>query len=312
MTVTIPNLFNARPNKGVRSTGVFVPIQNVTGFNNVTVETDKPFNVILAVRDDKNNLLTDGPRNLVGSESTPYVPSALPVYIPTLYASVYEIQSGLVNGPLEDELTENNRKYPTVRAVKNYVASQLAGSEIVMAFDTTDPNYSSLTDVAMISTNLVTTILNKITGYDYKTAERLPDGPNIDIVNPPDDNKTIILYEFPIDNIDISRNGSVKRVVNASRLEKEFNVGTSNSDNKPVYESMRIYFDDDNRFTKRAFVVNGELYKSYFFGYAGDFIEMVQVIQTNTDRTQEELFFVTNYGGAFGDPYPTPTDTSIA
>ena len=57
-------------------------------------------------------------------------------------------------------------------------------------------------------------------------------------------------------------------------------------------------------------MVNGEPYKSYFFSHAGDFIEMVQVIRTKDDSS-EELFFVTNYGGAFGDPYPTPTDTSI-
>lgn len=293
--IYIPNLFNARPKTGVRSTGLFNPIQNVTGFNNVTVETDKPFSVTLAVRDNNNNLLPDGKNNLVGSESTPYVPSALPVYIPTLYASVYEIQSGLVNGPLEEELTENNRKYPTVKAVKEYVASQLAGSERVVAYNTND--FPSYTDVSTVSTNLVTTILNKIAGYKYDdTAVDLPQGPNIQTVS--NDNNSTILYEFPIDNIDISRNGSVKRIVNASKLEKEFKVGTNI---KPVSESMRIYFMDDNRFTKRAFVVNGEYYKSYFFGYAGDFIEMVQVIQTDT---KEELFFVTNYGGAFGDHIP--------
>lgn len=301
--MSVPNLFNARPIDGVRSTGVFEPIPNVTSFNNVTVETDKPFSVILAIRDNSNNLLTDGKFNLVGSASTPYVPSALPVYIPTLYASVYEIQSGLVNGPLEKELTEDNRKYPTVKAVKNYVASQLAGSEIVTA-------KINDTEVRKISTNLVTTILNKIAGYNYEEEGIIsPNGPNINMItnlngNAPDDR--VILYNFPLDQIDESRNGSVKRIVNGSLLENNFTLEQGIAASEAMCVSL---YPDPNPIasgiTKRVFIANGQEYKSYYFSHRGDFLEMVQVIQ-NIDETaspiqKAELFFVTNYGGTFGE-----------
>ena len=294
--MSVPNLFNTRPKDGVRSTGLFEPKNNVTGFNAPSGVSDPPFNVILSV---------DGSNNLVGSASTPYVPSALPVYIPTLYASVYEIQSGLVNGPLEDELTENNRKYPTVKAVKNYVASQLAGSQIVIAkineVDTT---------VKKISTNLVTTILNKIADYDYYAAGIIsPNGPNINLItnlngDAPDDR--VILYNFPLNQIDESRDGSVKRIVNGSLLLNNFTLENGIAASEAMCVSL---YQDPNPsvsgITKRVFIANGQEYKSYYFSHRGDFLEMVQVIQivneTTTPIQKAELFFVTNYGGTFGD-----------
>jgi hypothetical protein len=303
--MSVPNLFNARPIDGVKSTGIFTPNQNVTKFNVQSGVSDPPFNVILAVRDQNNNLLEDGPRNLVGSATTPYVPSALPVYIPTLYASVYEIQSGLVNGPLESELTEDNRKYPTVKAVKNYVASQLAGSEIVTAKINEDD-----TTVKKISTNLVTTILNKIADYDYYAADIIsPNGPNINIItnlngDAPDDR--VILYNFPLNQIDESRNGSVKRIVNASILLNDFTLENGIAASEAICVSL---YPDPNPsvsgITKRVFIANGKEYKSYYFSHIGDFLEMVQVIQivneTTTPIQKAEIFFVTNYGGTFGE-----------
>jgi hypothetical protein len=208
----------------------------------------------------------------------------------------------LVNGPLESELTEDNRKYPTVKAVKDYVASQLAGSEEVTAVNVLmlDPSMveQELTEKT-ISTNLVTTILSK--DYDITATNlELPVGPNIKKLpeNNEDTSQKTIVYNFPLDKIDVSRNGSVKRIVNASKLNNDFSAGGYEN----VSEAMRVYLEPyPSEFTIRAFMVNGEPYKSYFFSHAGDFIEMVQVIRTK-DVSIEELFFVTNYGGTFGDP----------
>ena len=278
----IPNLFNTKPATGSRATGLFTPLQNVIEFNTpnpVEGQDDPPFNVVSL-----------DPTLLVGTESSPYVPSSLPVYIPTLYANVHQIQSSLVNGPLELEITQDNRKYPTVKAVKDYIALQLSGAEAITA-----SVLQSSTGVK-ISTQVNTTILNKHGNYNYEGGSSPTDGGNINI----EENK--LVYNFPLNGVDTARNGSVKRIVNASPLVENFpSTGGSLSE----VMSVSLYSKNelaDMPDMERWFIVQGKKYKAYYFAGAGDYIEMVQYINTktvNSVQVKEELFFVTNYGGVF-------------
>lgn len=107
------------PINGIPATGLYKPPTNISGFNTVSgINFDPPYN---------ETLIGDSSNNLVGTSTNPYLPAILPVYIPTLYANVYSMQTNLVNDLSVN--FEEGRQYPTAKAVKSYVASQISGFE---------------------------------------------------------------------------------------------------------------------------------------------------------------------------------------
>jgi hypothetical protein len=179
MSVVNSKLFSTIPLAGVPASGLYTPPTNVTGFNTPDgVNIDPPYNL---------TLIGDASSNVVGSSTNPYLPAILPVYIPTLYANVYAMQTNLVND-LSGNFSDN-RQYPTALAVKNYVASQISG------FEDTSAN------LVPISTTLATSIL-EVPDTTSKTTIPTIDG-DIEVSN----------YEYTMGVIDSSKNGGQKMVI---------------------------------------------------------------------------------------------------
>jgi len=133
------------PINGIPATGLYKPPTNITGFDTVSGENlDPPYN---------ETLIGDSSNNLVGTATNPYLPAILPVYIPTLYANVYSMQTNLVNDLSVN--FEEGRQYPTATAVKNYVASQLSGFESITA----SPVSTSLTTSILLATSNPTVVV---------------------------------------------------------------------------------------------------------------------------------------------------------
>ena len=248
---------SALPAEGVTATGLFTPFQNIEPdtYNTTTGGSDVPYN---------QTLIADASGNLVGSENKPYIHMALPTYIPTLYANVYDIQVNLKNIIPTSDMSDN-REYPTSYAVKNYVASQLSGTEKLIP--------SSSTQV--VSTGKTTTAL-------------VANGENSPNVSTTTDNSSGVVIHtthFDIDNIDTARNGSSKNIICVTELIKT----------ETIQLNMQIRLDINS---KRYFVVSGQLYRSYSFVSLGDSLNMLQLIDEDEDK---HLFYVITYGGVFSD-----------
>ena len=76
------------PPGGIPATGYYDAPTNITGYNTTNGVTTTPYN---------ETLIGDSEKNVVGTSTNPYLPAILPVYIPTLYANVYAMQTNLVN-----------------------------------------------------------------------------------------------------------------------------------------------------------------------------------------------------------------------
>jgi hypothetical protein len=169
------------PVNGIPSNGLYNAPTNITGYNTTNGVTTTPYN---------ETLIGDSSNNLVGTSTNPYLPAILPVYIPTLYENVYSIQTNLVNDLITVSYPDD-RRYPNAKAVKDYVASQLSGLEIL------DGEGESGTKV---STVLTTSILKDIIDINkYSTTEL--------------NGITIKNYSYEINSIDTSRNGASKIVI---------------------------------------------------------------------------------------------------
>lgn len=243
---------NALPTGGVPATGLFQPVVNIVPntYSEATGFTDAPYN---------ETLIGDASSNLVGTASKPYIQMALPTYIPTLYANIYDMQTNLKNTIPIDSSTDN-REYPTSYAVKQYVATQLFGSETLIP----------IPDVPeTISTGLTTTAL--VANIDTAS-------PNVTLAD------GVYTTHFDIDAIDSTRSGATKNVVCITDL------GLDASGNTLV---LKVELSVD-----RYFVVNGQFYNTYEFVSMGDSLTMLQFL-SQTPSGQQNLFFVTNYGGVF-------------
>jgi len=244
---------DALPTGGVPSTGIFNAVNNVLNdtFATPSGNTDTPYNGIY---------IGDTEENIVGSKKTPYLPMALPAYIPTLYENVYHLQKNLKNVIPDTEISDN-RDYPTIRAVKEYVNTQLTGFELLT------PNADA---EEIISTGRTTSFL---------TASEVTQSENVDAKG-----ESTFVTTYGIKQIDSARNGADKTIINTSNLGV---VGNG----KTMY--MQIVLTGEKQF----FIVAGKQYKCYVFSSLGDILNMSQFLRDNGD----ELFFVKTYGGLFSD-----------
>ena len=164
------------PKNGIPADGVYNPPTNIEAFNTLKSGVEvTPYN---------ETLIGDSALNVVGTSTNPYLPAILPVYIPTLYENIYSIQTNLVNDLITVSY-DDNRQYPNAKAVKDYVASQLAGFELVTA--------------SAVSTILTTSILQ--IGQDSTFVEK-------DTAN-----GLLKKYSYEINSIDTSRNGAEKIII---------------------------------------------------------------------------------------------------
>jgi hypothetical protein len=249
---------NALPVEGVPATGVFAAVQNVVPdtYDTPTGLSDAPYNTVC---------IGDASSNVVGTPQTPYLPMALPSYIPTLYENVYRVQTSLKNViPTTD--VPDNREFPTIYAVKQYVASQLSGSEVLIPV----PD-----QLLAISTGVNTSFL---------TANELEASPNVTALINPTTNITSYITTYGINQIDTARNGADKVCISISALGQITSTTA-------FY--MQIVLTEPNQF----FVVNGKTYKCYVFASLGDILNMTQFVR----NTGENLFFVTTYAGLFSE-----------
>ena len=250
---------DALPATGVPATGNFQPVVNIVPntYNTESGVTDAPYN---------RTLIGDSADNLVGSANKPYIAMALPAYIPTIYNNIFDIQMNLQDViPLTD--MPNNRVYPTSLAVKNYVASQLFGSETLVP-------ETGVTET--VSTGLTTTacVANEATG-----------SPNVTITN--EDDKTYYTTHFDIDDIDSARNGATKNIICLTDL---------------VNTSTKVYNMQIRLTGNKFFVASGGVYKTYSFVAQGDSLTMLQFINT----AEQNIFYVITYGGVFSDKVTVP------
>lgn len=254
------------PVNGVPATGQFTPVLNVVPntFNTSTGASDTPYNTIY---------IGDASSNIVGSTTTPYLPVALPAYIPTLYENMYYVQNNLKNTiPTAD--VSNNREYPTIYAVKQYVATQLQGSELLIPV-------VGVTEA--ISTGFTTSFLE---------ASQLPDSPNVDVLTDISNNVVTYVTTFSIKPIDSARSGAEKVCISTTPLGI---VATNAQTGTKTNQLLQIVLDDS-----QLFIVNGKAYRSYAFSNLGDTLNMFQFINPNPQPgNPAQLFFVLSYGGLF-------------
>ena len=266
---------NALPIGGVPATGTFLPVDNVVPgtFNTPTETTDPPYNAIFI----------DAPDKIVGTSTTPYLPMALPSYIPTLYENMYHVQTNLKDEILTSG-TIGGRDYPTINAVKNYVATQLSGVQLLVPEEGVKLS---------ISTGLTTSFL---------TASSIDGSLNVSLTIIPNPETNVdtqffaTTYDF--ETIATARNGSEKLCINASNI----GVTSGASSNPIIIENIQLFLSKSNQ----HFIVNGQRYKYYVPACLGDTLNLVQFIDPNT---QDELFFVITYGGLFSQKeyYPLPS-----
>lgn len=260
--MSIPNSFiqDALPDDGVPANGVFIVEDNIQPNTydtpTVPVVEDSPYN---------STLIGDSVENLVGSSTKPYLPMALPSYIPTLYENVYNIQTNLVNViPTTD--VSDNRQYPNVQSVKSYVALQLSGSEVL--------NPSVESGLLSVSTGLTTSILYASNNDNGSI--------NVQKFTDASGNDTFTTT-FPVNPIDSARSGAQKTFICASIL------GTDNSNT--------TYLMQIELASNQYFIVNGKQYKYYGFTGRGDILSCYQFL----DNSGDEVFFVQSYGGLFSN-----------
>jgi hypothetical protein len=230
------------PSGGIDATGIFSPAVNIqpNTFNTPTNNSNPPYN---------RTLIGDNAQNLVGSENKPYLPMALPSYIPTIYSNIYDIQMNLQD-EIPAENMPNNRKYPTSLAVKNYVASQLFGSEIL-----TPETGETFT----ISTGLTTTGLN---------ANEANSSGNVITTNVDGQDGTTTYYTtyFDMNPIDSARNGSTKNIICLTDL---------------IVTANRVYNMQIRLTGNKHFVVAGQKYQTYSFVSQGDSLTMLQFVNSS-------------------------------
>jgi hypothetical protein len=197
------DLFLTIPRDGIPATGLYKPPTNIVGYDTEEGENlDPPYN---------ETLIGSSADNIVGTDTNPYLPAILPVYIPTLYTNVYKMQTNLVNDLLVsfDESTDG-RKYPTAIAVKEYVASQLSGFENITA--------------GPISTSLTTSILGATTNFASVTTT---------------DGRIVQNHSYQINPIDNARNGAEKIIIcNAavsSTLTMSIAAGTNDTGKSALF-----------------------------------------------------------------------------
>jgi len=202
------------PKDGIPADGLYNAPTNITGYDTIIDGVNStPYN---------ETLIGDSSNNLVGTSTNPYLPAILPVYIPTLYENIYSIQTNLVNNLSVN--FENTRQYPTAKAVKDYVASQFAGFELLTEGKVSTTKTTSILAVSTNSDNRSTTTLN---------------------------GKLITKYSYEINPIDTSRNGAGKVIICNATLSDTATMTLSAGSNAKFYALGKSY-------TNYQFAIQGD------------------------------------------------------
>lgn len=235
MSATNGNSFveNGLPIDGVSADGLFLPVKNILDntFDEETNESEPAFN--------ENYWKAE---NIVGSREVPYLPSALPAYIPTLFNNIRNIGVNLKN-EIPSETVPDNREYPTIYAVKKYVETQLSGSETKSAGGASEVSVSTgISNTALIGAplGLTTSVPNCVVRQDGEGSYFLTNF-------------------FDIDQIDEARLGATKFIINTSELSNQY--------------MMMIQLKGT-----KFFSVSGKKYKNYQFSTMGDVLQLIQSV----------------------------------
>lgn len=210
--------------------------------------------------------LVETPSKLVGTAQVPYQPVALPNYIATLYANVFNINTSLTNNILD--AASDNRVYPTAYAVQQYVQSQISGTQILgNGVNQDNGNIVSTT----VNNSIIAGLSINAHAYNYSYVD-----PSTGL------SSSAPIYVY---NMDVSENaprsGANKQVILAL---SEVPVGTL------VY----LYAGDGS-----AFINAGEKFSYYQFTFGGSFIDFT----TLYDETKEAwAWFVTNQSSCLSIP----------
>lgn len=259
------------PTGGIPATGIFTAVQNIVDntFESKTGQTDPPYN---------QTLIGDSSDNVVGSFNNPYLPMALPAYIPTIYQNIYDVQTNLKDRiPIED--MSSNRLYPTSYAVKQYVQLQLFGSETLV------PNSGA--DTLIVATGLTTTAL---VANDENT------GNNVDVyLNYKDSSSNLYVTHFGINEIPSTRQGATKNIICLTELGNQYDAsGNFKNEIYSMQIDLTVPVTDPVTVQNAYFLVAGTQYLIYRFAAKGDGVTMLQFKENGVD-----YFYVTNYGGVF-------------
>jgi hypothetical protein len=206
--------------------------------------------------------LVQTPSNLVGTSQVPYQPVALPNYIATLYANVFNINSSLTNNLMT--AASDNRVYPTAFAVQQYVQSQISGTQLLGTAAGQDNG-----DIVNTTVNNSIILGLSVNAHAYNYAYVDPDTAQ-DISAP--------IYVFNMDTVaNNARNGANKQVIlSAHNLEK----GTL------------VYLYSGNG---SAFMNAGEKFSYYQFTHHGAFIDFTMIYDEIMDGW---CWFVTNHSSS--------------
>lgn len=187
------------------------------------------------------------PAKLIGTTSHPYMNIALPAYISTLYNNVFNINTNLTNN-IEAE-ADDDRSYPTARAVQDYVTSQISGTQLING-----NNNVSLVNKTT-TTTLIQTAVTSAANFEYVY-----------------DGATESILIFTMDesgNATNTRNGASKTVMFAA-------PGFLTNADKSITGAVVFLYSGDNS----NFVWLGQQYKFYQFVASGDFLEFIQSYDT--------------------------------
>ena len=250
-TVNVTNsLPSSIPSDGIFNVNVVVP-NSTSGFSATTGNPSTPYS---------NYIMNTS--QVIGSPSSPYMPIALPAYIPSLYQNVYNI-----NTNLQKDMTEvavDNRSYPTTYAVQQYVQRQLNGTQLIDG-DTLNNTYNILTT---LTNTIVKEVTSKAMGFHYVLG-------NTD--------RQIAIYWMDIQQ-NSARNGSHKTVM----FCPPSGTGGYLTNGNVAY----LYAGDGENY----FVVAGQQQKYYQFAFYGDNVQFIMIRNDDDDGWN---WMVTDYESVF-------------
>ena len=187
------------------------------------------------------------PAKLIGTVSHPYMNIALPAYISTLYNNVFNINTNLTNDMTGE--VEDDRSYPTARAVQDYVTLQISGTLLINGNN--NVNLVNKTTTTTLIQTSVTSAINFEYNYDGTT-------------------KTISIFTMDDSgNSTSNRNGAAKTVMFSA-------PNFLRNPDLTITGNVAFLYSGD----KSNFVWLGQQYKFYQFVAAGDFLEFIQSYDT--------------------------------
>jgi hypothetical protein len=226
------------------------------------------------------------PANIVGTDTQPYIPIALPAYVSTLYNNVYNINTNLEQD-ISSPATITERKYPTSYAVQAYVQSQLSGHEVING----GINGGIITD--KVSSSKTNTLIRDITSIAYKyTFVR-------DTIS-----YSIAMYYMDT-QVNEARNGSSKLIVMGDPTYLK-NAGVITGDIVVLYAG---HTGEGETLKQSYFIHMGQQFRFYQFVITGDSLSFVQLYDAATSSWS---WIITSSMGLFLKDTITVSGTGLA